>query len=57
MIDQVLGKAVPRQRATVQERAEIVRTAVAELIEAGAILEERDVLRIVAEHAYMLRHG
>jgi conjugative relaxase-like TrwC/TraI family protein len=50
-IDQVLGRVAPPRPSTVAERAAIVGEALAELIEQSAVLEERNVIRVVAEHA------
>lgn len=50
-ISQVLGKAPPRERLTAEGRAELVRSGIAELAEVSAVIEEREIYRLVAERA------
>lgn len=50
-IEQVLGKAPPRERLTAEERAELVCAVIAELTDVSAVVEERNVHQVIAERA------
>lgn len=50
-IDQVLGKTPVLKPSTVADRVRVTRFAIQELEAEAAVIEERDVIRVVAEHA------
>jgi len=50
-IDQVLGKAPILRPSTAADRARVTRSAIRQLAAGAAMIEEREVIRVVAEHA------